>query len=693
MRAASALVPLMLLAAMPLRGEDAPWTQQPGDACRPYPDRSANWNEPRVRRIVREAVRERQNAFSDTTLQAFDAYAEGRVDFLADLGALGGEQAVRADRIALQLEWARDRGSLQTIVGRREVRWAPARIHYHIDHLSLVMENFGDTIQVGEGDEVETVLHPIAPGAPDYYEYRLVDSTTVMVGPHTSMVYRIEVRPACADAPGVVGTLDMDFETLAIARLTASFTPASYVDPTVTQVSLSLVNGWVERRWWLPVEQRVEVKRQLQWMDLPFATTIRASFRILEYDLDPDLHYRIRPGHRVAALPREQLETYAGWRSTDLGLTDRPLAADSARFDEVRREAVRIAAGRYLGGGSDVRFFLPDVSSGVRYRRAEGLLLGAGASYRPAGSTTLFGWLGYPFERGRPEAAIEVRQRLAATTISLSLFTERLSDIGPFRAASGLVSSFGAGFRGDDYTDPYFRRGGAVTLRRPLGGWQATAGVAWEKHASAQLLAGPAGDVAPRPVRAIDDGTEVRFDAGLRRRLGTLAGAAWTAALQASLTPDPDFGYTRWIVSLEVRPPDPDAAWQWEADAAAGVSTGTLSRQHLILVGGRGTVPGYAFRAWGGDRAAFGLVAVSREVVSPWIRVRVLGAAGWAEVTSVGRQAAGALGVEDTGGLRASLGGGIGLLWDLVRVDAARGLDDGDWEWIVSVNPAWRTAL
>jgi len=28
-----------------------------------------------------------------------------------------------------------------------------------------------------------------------------------------------------------------------------------------------------------------------------------------------------------------------------------------------------------------------------------------------------------------------------------------------------------------------------------------------------------------------------------------------------------------------------------------------------------------------------------------------------------------------------------------VRIDAARGLDDGHWEWMVSVNPAWRTPL
>jgi len=43
--------------------------------------------------------------------------------------------------------------------------------------------------------------------------------------------------------------------------------------------------------------------------------------------------------------------------------------------------------------------------------------------------------------------------------------------------------------------------------------------------------------------------------------------------------------------------------------------------------------------------------------------------------------------------VRPSVGAGVALLWDVIRVDAVRGLDDGEWEWIVSVNPAWRMPL
>lgn len=668
--------------------------QQVERVCRPFPDAGrAGWDAHRVRRIIGEAVRERQHAFSDTTLDAFDAYAEGHVDFLADFGEFGGERTVRIDHIALQLQWARGRGSLQTLIGRRKVTWAPTKIHYHIDHLSLVIENFGETIRIGEGDEIEHVLHPIARGAPGYYEYRLVDSTTVMVGPHTSTVYRIEVRPECRDDPGVVGTLDLDYASLAIARMSASFTPSSYVDPTVTSVTLDLVNGWVDRRWWLPVRQRVEVRRQVEWMDLPFATTIRASFEILDYDLEPEPHHALRGDHRVGALPQDQLDRYAGWQREEMRIQGSWAPEDSARFADVRREVTRIAANRYLGGSQRLRVFVPDLSSAIRYRRAEGLLLGAGLSYRPTGRTGAFLWAGYPFDRERPEVSLEIRRDAGDVALKLRGYAQRLTDAGLFSAASGAISTLGAAFRGDDYTDPYFRSGGAVAVTAPLGDFTATGRAVWEKQASAGLLAGPIGDVEPRPVRAIEDGVDLRLEVELASRLGTTVAGTWTVSLRSELAGGADFGYTRWIASLQVAPPDPDAAWQWEAIGAGALATGSIPEQRLLLIGGRGTVPGYPFRPWGGDRAAYLLTAVSRSVVAPWLRLRALGAIGWSEVTAVSRDAAARFGVTGSGGVRPSVGGGLAVFWDLVRLDVARGLDDGEWEWMLSVNPAWREPL
>ena len=340
-----------------------------------------------------------------------------------------------------------------------------------------------------------------------------------------------------------------------------------------------------------------------------------------------------------------------------------------------------------------MRFFLPNLSSGIRYRRAEGLLLGGGVSWRPSGRTAVYGWLGYPFERRRAQAALRLSRGLGGSTLSLDGYADRHGDAGPFPAASGLVSSFGAAFRGDDYVDSYYRSGGAVSLVSPIGGWTGTAGVTWETIRSAELVADPITGAEPRSVRPVTDGTDLYLELGAERSLGMALSTGWSLVLSGQLAGAESFGYTRWIGSLEARPPDPDAVWQWEASVGAGIATGELPEHRLLLVGGRGTVPGYEFRAWGGDRAAFALVSASRAAWAPWVRFRVSVAAGWAEQTSISREAAERFSATGSDGVRTSLGAGIALLWDLVRIDAARGLEDGRWEWMVSANPAWRAPL
>jgi hypothetical protein len=651
------------------------------------------WNNSRSLELVRAAIDARRHSYADSSLREFGAYAEGYVTYLAEFGG-GGQQTVRSDQLALRLRWHREKGSLQTLVGRRYAEWMPTRIHYHIDHLSLYLDNFADRIAIGEGEEVRDVLHPLAPTGPDLYEYRLVDSLQIRANGHWSRtVYRLEVRPRCADSPGLIGTLDLDRDSRAIARLAAGFTPAAYLDPTVSYASVEIENGFVEGRYWLPGAQRVEIRRQVQWMELPFGGTIRTSFRVLDYDLDPAGSFPTRTGDRVASLPPSELERYAGWWLEDLTRPQGPSRADSVRFEDIRRQAVAIAAGRYLGGNSRLRLWIPNVSSGVRYRRAEGLLLGAGIKYDLDGSTSLAGWGGYAFDRGKPEWLVEVARRVGGSTLTLTGFLEGHLDIGPFGAASGAVSSLGAVFRGDDWLDPYWSDGLWLTVEGPAWDGAGRVRLALEDHTSAVLEAGAVGSITPRAVRSVSPGTDLRAELRLERGLGTALGAIWTVRVESHLAGGGDFGYTRWIAAAAARPPVPDGTWRWEGDAALAAATGTTPEQRLLLLGGRGTVPGFEFHGWGGDRAFFTLATLTRTIQAPWIGVRVLAAAGWTELTGVGRDAAERMGVAESAGARASLGGGFSLLWNVIRLDVAHGIDGGEWEWMLSVNPSFRPPL
>lgn len=679
-RSTTGLCSLLVLLPASLSGQGAPEV--------------GSWNDARALQLVETAIEARRHAWGDSALQGFDIYAEGHVHYLADFGGAAGQQAIRADQVALELRWRKGLGSMQEIVGRRETEWFPTRLHYHVDHLSLVVDNYGDRIRVGEGDEIRHAPHPLAPGASRIYEYRLVDSLAMALGGEWKRLYRLEVRPRDPSVPAVIGTLDIERASSALTRLAVGFTPASYVDPRLVDVSIELENALVLGRWWLPVSQRVEIRRRLQYMELPFGSTIRASFRVFEYDLDPEGRGGVVNGHHVRARPDSELRRYAGWRMPEVDAWPDDVTTDSIRLAEVRSAAASIAKESYLGGNAPLRLYVPSVSSALRVRRAEGVFAGAGIRWEPSGVISLEATGGWAFGRGEGEIHGGLLWTGSPLHVGLEGWVNELRDVGPFDASSGIVSTLDAAFRGDDWTDPWFGSGGRVLVRSRTESFGTVhAAVVAERQESASLELDPVGGAEPRAVRPITDGTDLRLELGAERGLGSWAGSSAVLSIDAELSGLADFGYTRWHAVLDIRPEEPDAIWSWEGTLGAGIGSGSLPEQRLLLLGGRGTVPGFEFRAFGGDAAVFTNFAVSRTLWTPWLRLRGIGAAGWSRLGGAGRDAAGRFDVEATGNVLTSLGAGLSFFYDLIRFDAARGLNDGQWEWMVSVTPAFRPPL
>ncbi|HET8656844.1 MAG TPA: hypothetical protein VFL93_15075, partial [Longimicrobiaceae bacterium] len=125
----------------------------------------------------------------------------------------------------------------------------------------------------------------------------------------------------------------------------------------------------------------------------------------------------------------------------------------------------------------------------------------------------------------------------------------------------------------------------------------------------------------------------------------------------------------------------------------AGAVLGDAPTQALFPFGGRGTVPGYGFRGFAGERFVTLSATASAYLWRPWVRGRLLGAIG-----RVGRDDSDltcpanascppALGGS---GWKPSLGIGVGLVNDILRVDLSRGLAaDGRWEVVVDANPSF----
>jgi hypothetical protein len=191
----------------------------------------------------------------------------------------------------------------------------------------------------------------------------------------------------------------------------------------------------------------------------------------------------------------------------------------------------------------------------------------------------------------------------------------------------------------------------------------------------------------PRPVNPVDPGTWAggSLGAGMRGGLGEFA---WEGAarLEGARLEGEVFStdYLRGILESRL-----DRQYEWrraavEVEGGAGFAVTDLPRQALFLLGGRGTVPGYPFRAYGGDRAAHAMARVGADLREPWVRVHGIAAAGWSRDGRASGSALAAWGAAPTPGVIPSLGAGFGLFYDLLRIDAVRGLGPGGlWEFVI----------
>ena len=123
----------------------------------------------------------------------------------------------------------------------------------------------------------------------------------------------------------------------------------------------------------------------------------------------------------------------------------------------------------------------------------------------------------------------------------------------------------------------------------------------------------------------------------------------------------------------------------------AGASWGSLPHQLLFFLGGRGTLPGHGFRAFGGHRFVLLTGEAGFAFVPGWLTGRLLAGAG--AVGGIPGSLVREWGVKSAGGARAFAGVGLGTLHDIVRIDGVWGLPGGKFEVIVSVGPRLRPYL
>ena len=626
-------------------------------------------------------------------LGAYAADARGYLYYFLDRPATEERNLVKTDQLAVRLFWKAPGLTKQQIVGRRDEQRMPTNIRYHIDHLTIVQENFGDVIQVGEGDEVESVLHPLAPDAAGWYEFLLADSVTVTFaeGFDPVRVYEVRVRPRDPGQSGVVGSVFLDREAAAVVRMNFTFTPASYVDPQLDYIRVSLDNALWERRYWLPHRQSIEIRREFPHFDLPVGSVIRGRWEIGGYDFALDLPGAFFVGPPIMRRSEEALAAFAFERPLYAQIDEEGLDP-TAELIDIQAEASRLVRGRYLSGLRRLRLAVPPVSEALRYNRAEGWVNQGGFTLRAADRLRLGALLGYSHGQARPlgrlSGALEDPDPVRAGVLGIDLFLREPRDLGPVPGSSRIMNTLSSLFSRNDWTDPYFATGVRARAGRSLGPLSARAEVRYERHRGARVtVGGEAAGTDWRPVRVIDEGdlaaVRLSASAGDPNRLLGEAGATWSR-FEGATHREATVHLTaarRWLQhGVELRS---------TLDAAA-VSTGA-PLQSLYLLGGRETLPGYDYRSLVGD--AFWLLRVegSRELLGPWLRIRGVGAAGRTRLSSARVPAS--WDARPPRITRFSAGLGLALGWDLVQMDLVRGLNGGSWEFVLDLNRRFRDIL
>ena len=659
---------------------------------------TAGWDSHEARDLVARARVARAERAASAELASYTARTEGHIYFFLDHEE-GGRHLLRVDQIAADVRWQSPDILQQHIVGERSRRRFPLReFAYYLDRFTLVPHGFGEEIRIGSGQDVAGVEHPLAAwrvgsGAEEIYHFRL-GSTLSLFLPGQDDPVRIRelfVRPRDPARPGILGVIHLDLATASIVRMAFTFTSASYVDPRNDRVHVELDYGLWEGRHWLANLQRIEVRREVPGIDLGAGTVIRAVLEVRGYELD-----EAGPGD-LALLPPVTLEP-PGERAAypfSTGVYERMEAhglgtvAVDTDPEQLRARALEWARDIGSSGLSPIRLHLEGFSSLLRYNRTEGLTLGAGGSYNPGPAMRVRARAGHAFGSGKPRFSVGFEEVLDASwTLRLDGYLRRPGELGLAAGSSPLVSSIGALLLGEDYLDTYWVSGGRAGLeRRGRGRSRVTLGFGLERHASAsrRVAKSPIRDRVFRSVRPVSETEFLRLDAGALLDFQAPGGGTGMAELAAAALYGQAGGGLGILAGLEERWNPGGPAREIALSGTGWVWFGDPLPQGHRLMGGRGTLPGHAYRGYAGRVAVVGGLVGSSDLAGPLVRARAGIHLGWSDGGDpvVGQSwAAGA-----TPGIVGAVSAGFGLGWDLVRVALARGIGGGEWQLWMSLDP------
>jgi hypothetical protein len=660
-----------------------------------------DWNDARSRALAERATMRRAQQLADTGLKDYKAVAHGYVTFLAQVGEGLSEppKVVKADELVNEVYWLAPGLSKQRELGRRDTLLLPTDISYHRDHLGIVQNNFPAIIRLGDGDEVVDVPHPLSMEGLGDYDFAITDSLPLLLPGRTIVLYEVKVRPKDDRKPRVIGAVYIDRDDAQVVRMAFNFTRAAFRDDALEDLFVVIENGLIGTRFWLPRRQEIEIRRGGSWMDYPVRGIIRGRWEIGDYEVNVGLQPSFFAGQEIVMAPRAARDTFHfGGRVLD-SLPPDVRAVSDADIRKVQDEARELVRAQALQRPQ--RFVLSAVGASdfVRYDRAEGLALGAGLVSRFGGGFDV----GLHARYGVDDHAAKGTAQLGwqSPRLGLRLFAMRdYRDAGDVQERSRLINSIAAQEFGADATDPYGVRGGGVGVdARDLLGVRLKLDASLEHQRALDIRAVPASGVFPRilaamPLRAVRlslaadrptalsiYGTEVRFTGELR--VSRFTPDDGSVAISAS-------NVGRLFGALSVERPFESGRLVLQTWGGLVHADGEVPPQELLYFGGPVSAPGYAFHELASVGALSQRVEWRMRIPAPSIDLgrfgRVPGSATLAPfVQGTFMRRAPDVAPDRATGVYPSVGVALLPIFDLLRLQLARGVRHGGWSFDIDV--------
>ena len=683
----SARFPLMVAAAVLLAA--------------PMPARAQQWNTPEALALAAAGSARRQEAQADSSLASYRTRAHGFVFFLAQVGEEGLAQPprlVKADELQVEVYWRAPNRSKQVILGWRDGTFLPTDINYHRDHLGIVTNNFGDLIRIGEGDEVRDVPHPFSPGGLEAYDFAITDSVVVEGVEGSVSLLALAVRPKDFRRPLVVGTLYLDAASAQLVRFRFSFTPAAYLDRQLEDITITLQSSLWEGRYWLPYRQEVEIRRRFSWLEFPARGIIQGRWEIEDYEVNAEFPDAIFAGPAIGGLRRTggPDSLFAEPLSEAIAAVARPL--DVREMAQIRADIERLAGNNLLSGLPTARIGGSGISDFVRVNRVQGLALGGRAVLGlRRNRVQIIPSLGIGTADGRATGGVAARVGAGATELSASV-GRQVRDFGEEAVIAPVLNSIAAQEFGEDYGD-YLLLDAAMAgigYRVDARHLVSVEG-AIERSRSLAVEASPAnGTYRPNPAL----GAGIYRIGRLRLERGAGSSVAQVSDLRGTVSLEAGNGPTDYLrAAATARWLRPIGASQLLLHASGGVASGGVPAYRAFAIGGRGTLVGEPFRAFGGRRSLLGHVEWRFDAPAPAIPLGSFASTGSTMVLAPFAAVGWTGGAMDGGvgggsdGARPVLGLAAELFMRLIRIEAGVALRTGEVGVTIDIGRDWWGAL